>query len=107
MELDRAETTVRYAAREQTQDAVRNLGFIAEKLPAFAAQILRENHRELEKMEAIFQNLHPENVLRRGYSITRKNGKAVLASTEIQPGDVLETQLSSGALQTEVLRVST
>jgi exodeoxyribonuclease VII large subunit len=103
LELERAETTARFSAREQTQDAARFLGFWEEKLPTFAYQILRDQQRELDKIEAICQNLHPENVLRRGYSITLKNGKAVLSAAEVQPGDVLETRLSEGRLQSKVV----
>jgi len=103
LELERAETTTRFSAREQTKDAVRNLSFLAEKLPAITSQILREHDRELEKMEAIYLNLHPENVLRRGYSITFKNGKAIASSMDVHPGDELETRLSEGLLKSKVL----
>lgn len=103
LELDRAETTTRFSAREQTQDAVRNLGFLAEKLPTITAQILREHDRELEKIEAIYLNLHPENVLRRGYSITTKNGKALISNMEVLSGDQIQTRLWEGMVRSEVL----
>lgn len=103
MELERAETTTLFIAREQWQEALRQLIFLEEKLPLFAFQTLHEQHRNLEKMEAICQNLHPENVLRRGYSITRKNGKAIANPSETQAGDVLETQFQDGTLSSRVL----
>jgi len=103
LELERAESTVRFAAREQSREAILYLGFLEEKLPGFAHQSLREQQRALDQIEAICQNLHPENVLRRGYSITLKNGKALLSPAEAQPGDVLETRLSEGRLQSKVV----
>jgi exodeoxyribonuclease VII large subunit len=103
MELERAETTARFAAREQIREAMLYLGFLEEKLPGFAHQSLREQQRALDQIESICQNLHPENVLRRGYSITLKNGKALLSAAEVQAGDVLETRLSEGVLRSEVL----
>lgn len=103
LELDRAETTARYAAREQTQESSRNLDFLEQKLPAFAIQTLREHHRELEKMEAICQNLHPENVLRRGFSITFSNGKVIASASEVKSGDALETRLWKGVVNSKAV----
>lgn len=102
LELDRAETTVHFTAREQIQEAVRKLDFLEEKLPALALQILRDQERELEKMEAICLNLHPENVLRRGYSITTKNGKVISSTSEVESGDALETRLWEGVVKSKV-----
>ncbi|MFN0035778.1 MAG: exodeoxyribonuclease VII large subunit [Saprospiraceae bacterium] len=103
LELERAETIAHFAAREQLQSAARHLGFLEEKIPALASQALREHYRELEKMEAICQNLHPENVLGRGYSITSKNGKAIMSPSEVQPEDVLETRLKEGVVASIVV----
>ena len=74
-----------------------------EKLPVLALQTLREHHRELEKMEAICQNLHPENVLRRGFSITISNGKVISSPAELKSGDLLETRLWEGIVKSEVV----
>lgn len=102
LELDRVETSIHYTARELSREASRRLDFLTEKLPDFALQILREHQRTLDKMEAIYLSLHPENVLQRGYSITLKNGKAVLSASEVLPGDALETRLSDGVVQSRV-----
>lgn len=103
LELDRAETTAHFAAQAQVLDAFRQIEYLSEKLPVFAFQLLREQSRALDNMEAIYQNLHPENVLRRGYSITLKNGKPVTSSLEVHPGDELETRLREGKLRSKVV----
>ncbi|MDT8308883.1 MAG: exodeoxyribonuclease VII large subunit [Bacteroidales bacterium] len=46
--------------------------------------------------------LHPDNVLKRGYSITRHNGKAITKAKEVSSGDQLEVTLREGKLITEV-----
>lgn len=102
LELERAETTARFSAREQTQDAARYLGFWEEKLPTFAYQILRDQQRELDKIEAICQNLHPDNVLRRGFSITTYRGKVVTSSTTLRSGDLVETRLREGTVKSVI-----
>lgn len=50
----------------------------------------------LENTERNIANLSPESVLRRGYSITRLNGKAVKSVVELKDGDVLGTTLLKG-----------
>lgn len=103
LELERTETSARYVAREQILEAIRQLDFIEEKIPVLLAQTLREQHRILDNLEAICQNMHPENVLRRGFSLTLKNGKALTSSTEVKPGDAIETHLKEGVLKSKVV----
>ncbi|MBC7777497.1 MAG: exodeoxyribonuclease VII large subunit [Phycisphaerae bacterium] len=103
LELDRAETTAYFAAREQIQETARKLDFLAENLPAQAFQTIREQQHQLEKMEAIYLNLHPENVLQRGYSITTKNGRVIRSSSEVESGDALETRLWEGVVKSKAL----
>lgn len=47
--------------------------------------------------------LHPDNVLKRGYSITRRNGKAITGTAEIEKADVIETTLFGGKITSKVL----
>lgn len=52
--------------------------------------------KELEGLEEKVRLLHPEQVLRRGYSITRLNGKALTNPKAVKRGDHLVTTLYSG-----------
>ncbi len=103
LELERAEANTRFTAQALTQEFARQLDFVEEKIPVFALQTLREHRAELAKMEAICQNLHPENVLRRGFSITTKNGIAIASVAGVQTGDLLETRLYEGVLKSKVI----
>lgn len=47
-------------------------------------------------------NMNPVNVLKRGYSITRYNGKALRNPDDIKPGDTLHTTLLEGTIESEV-----
>lgn len=57
----------------------------------------------LEWFEKNRQFVDPLNILKRGYSITLKNGKAVKSADEIKKGDKLETLLKHGTIKSEVL----
>jgi exodeoxyribonuclease VII large subunit len=46
--------------------------------------------------------MDPQNVLKRGYSITRVNGKAISSTGQIGDSDVLETVVSDGLIYSRV-----
>jgi exodeoxyribonuclease VII large subunit len=56
----------------------------------------------LKHLEKNISLLHPENVLKRGYSITRLNGKSLINSKETKDGDILTTTLFKGTISSIV-----
>lgn len=64
--------------------------------------IIRQRQVEISSIEKNIFNLSPENVLRRGYSITLKNGKAVNNPSEVKQGDMIETIVSGGSISSNV-----
>lgn len=56
----------------------------------------------LSRMEDMVRVLSPENTLKRGYSITRVNGRAVYNAGSLKPGDRLVTTLATGEIISEV-----
>jgi len=64
--------------------------------------ILNRKKDYLTLMETRTELVNPENILRRGYSITLMEGKAVSGIEDIQPGDTLETRLHDGEVRSKV-----
>lgn len=81
---------VRMNAERQRLDRLR------EWLPKSAAAILQKCLRECDSVEGKLRLLSPDNVLRRGYSITLKDGKAVTNAADLRPGDRIVTKLHEG-----------
>jgi exodeoxyribonuclease VII large subunit len=54
--------------------------------------------------EGNINHLNPVNVLKRGYSITYNNGKAVKSISDAEVGDSLRTVLYKGELISKVER---
>jgi len=102
LELDRLETASRWSSRERVSGAAQRLDAIEKALPALASQLLRNCRRQLEQAEAVCTALQPENVLRRGYTMTLKKGKVVTSTSDVAPGDVLETRVSDGQIVSTV-----
>jgi len=64
--------------------------------------ILRFQNQKLDKAELIADLSDPKHVLKRGYSITMKDGKVIKDKNSLHPGDEIETLLKSGKLLSTV-----
>ncbi|MBF0554439.1 MAG: hypothetical protein HQK96_07800, partial [Nitrospirae bacterium] len=64
-----------------------------------------EKHRErLNAALAAAGHLNPENILKRGFSITSVNGKALRSAAGISPGTRLTTHLYDGSIESEAIQ---
>lgn len=59
---------------------------------------VRREEMRLEKLDSMVRVLSPENILKRGYSITRIGGRSIRDASVVKPGEVIETQLANGTL---------
>lgn len=66
--------------------------------PLLEKKISNEQHR-LEILTQRTQALDPQRLLKRGYSITLKNGKAVHDAQTLKSGDEIETRLEQGTIK--------
>ncbi len=64
-------------------------------------RVAQERHN-VELMEQTARHASPELLLKRGYSITLHNGKAVTDATLLKEGDELETRLAKGRVKSIV-----
>lgn len=64
--------------------------------------LLQQTTQHLSYAEKLIQAVHPEKVLRKGYSITRKNGKAIKTASEVKSGDEITTVLYQGEINSYV-----
>ncbi len=58
----------------------------------------KQDSLQLESLEKHIQILDPINILKRGFSITYVNGKAVKDVSEVSPGEAMETQVYNGKI---------
>lgn len=63
---------------------------------------LKESKVDLTNIEKNIGNMSPENVLKRGYSITRLNGKAIRSIDKVIEGDYLKTVVFDGQINSTV-----
>lgn len=64
---------------------------------------LEKNKSHLETLEQKLELLNPENVLKKGYSLTIKDGKIITNASELKDGDTITTKLSIGTINSKVI----
>ncbi|MBF0484291.1 MAG: exodeoxyribonuclease VII large subunit [Candidatus Omnitrophica bacterium] len=66
----------------------------------------RKENDKVNNIEKVVRALHPENILKRGFSITRDQaGKAVKSIKQVKEGDTLTTQVVDGNIENKVVKI--
>jgi len=73
------------------------------RLKSLPANSLRTRLAKIESLERTLGILTPENILKRGYTVTLHNGKLIKSSSLVRTGDIIDTQFSDGKINSKVL----
>jgi len=84
-----------------------DLNHIIQHVVVHSKFFVHKQNSILDNIQKSIENLSPENVLKRGYSITLFNGKAVKNINSIRPGDILETRIADGIIFSNVFDKTT
>ena len=100
--LDRLMNRLVSGMQWRVQQADRRLDSLSRNIPsAMERRMTKESHR-LQLLSQRIKAQDPELLLKRGYSITLKDGKSVRSAEQLKPGDIIETRLSEGIVRSEV-----
>ncbi len=124
--LETMMTTIESTVTDYLRNEKHRMDYLSEKLPTlFSMRKMQEEHRilslnqrigqairtclsdEQHRLQLLVQSVKlasPELLLKRGYSITLKNGKAVTDMAALQDGDELETLLAKGKVKSVVIK---
>lgn len=75
---------------------------ISERLQFVVPAVLSRQKQRLESCERGIRLAQPERVLKLGFSLTLKDGKAVTDASQLSPGDRIVTRLSNGEVTSRV-----
>lgn len=78
------------------------LAMVRQKLLLMFHNTIQEQRHKIEMQENTLKHISPENILKRGYSITVLNGKVLKNAADASSGDELRTVLSNGELRSIV-----
>lgn len=100
--LDGLAVRLRSAAGQLIDRCNHNIDMLSSALPtSVSRRIMIERHR-LDILHNRTETLDPERLLRRGYSITLHNGRALLDGGKLNEGDIIETRLACGTVMSVV-----
>lgn len=72
-----------------------------ERIALLLQHRMEAERQKLDFAKRTIQMAQPDNILSRGFSITRLNGKAVKDASQIKKGDIVETQTAHGTFLSE------
>lgn len=68
---------------------------------------LKKENEKLNKYSLIINHLDPINVVKKGYTITTKNGKIVQSINELNEGEIIQTYFKDGKIQSKITKNKT
>jgi exodeoxyribonuclease VII large subunit len=74
------------------------LGYSEAMLEKLSSMALRKNTGLADRLEETLRHLGPENVLRRGFTMTTREGKIIRAAGELTVGDEIITHFEKGKI---------
>jgi len=96
--LQRLTNAIRYTHTSLTQQLGR-LEMMSQKISMLTRQRTSREADRLHFLQQTIEMAQPDNILKRGFSITRYQGHAVKSADEVPAGSTLEIETSQGILQ--------
>lgn len=93
---------LRVAAKQKLRWHVRQLSELTDLLCENVPRFIRNRRDTLANLEEKVQLLHPDNILRRGFSITRFRNRPVTSIIRLKNGDEIITQFYQGEITSVV-----
>ena len=101
--LDRLMNRLTSELQSKVSTAQRKLEILSQNIqPILERKMLNESHR-LQMLEQRIKSQDPELLLKRGYSITLKDGKSVRRAADLHSGDIIETRFAEGKVNSKLL----
>lgn len=100
--IDRLMNRLSQQVLSKVADAQRKLEILSQNVqPVLERKMMSESHR-LQMLEQRIRSQDPELLLKRGYSITLKNGKSIRSASLLTSGDIIVTRFAEGTVKSKV-----
>ena len=100
--LGRLAQTLQHAAIQYASTQRGQVDLKLHTLRSVLTSFWKTKHANLQLAQQTLATADPIRILRLGYSITRLKGKALQTNQPLLPGDLIETQLAEGTIQSVV-----
>lgn len=100
--LHNASTALSAATTGRIAPALASLDRVPEAIKLAVANTIARRRDRLNSANALLDALSPMATLKRGYTITRVNGKVITSAEELTPGATIVTSIHNGVVQSTV-----
>ncbi len=104
--LSQSGNMLNFAFRKQMLKSKNKLNQCENLVKILSLETIRAEKRNLNSVQEKLRLVDPQNILKRGYSLTILNGKIVKSVGQLQKGELLETRLSDGTVESTVEKIS-
>lgn len=78
----------------------------AGRLARASANVLNRAKEATDRMEDALRHLNPAGVLRRGFTLTSRNGTIIQSASELKQGDTIKTYFAEGTAESMVEKIN-
>ena len=103
--LDQSGNKLNFVFREQMLKSKNHLSQFQYLIKIRSTETIRAEKKNLSSIQEKLRLVDPQNILKRGYSLTLLNGKIVKSVKHIKEGDLLETRLGDGTVDSTVDKI--
>lgn len=100
--LNTLATHFSYITKDRTKDQLNKINGFSERLKNATRQIIQEEKHRLATREQLLHLISPENILKKGYTLTLKGNKIVKSSAELKAGDKITNRFYDGEITSNV-----
>ena len=104
--LDQSGNKLKFVFRENVLKSKNLINQFQHLVKIRAMDQIRIEKKNLISIQEKLRLVDPQNILKRGYSLTMMNGKIVKSVNQVSKGDLLETRLSDGKVESKVEKTS-
>lgn len=95
---NRAAATARLIVRVKQE----KLTYHRENLRRAALSVIRKAKESTDRVEDSLRHLDPAGVLKRGFTLTSRNGIIIQSAADLEPGDTIKTHFAEGTASSKV-----
>lgn len=100
--LNTLTTHFSYITKDRTKDQLNKLSYLGERLKNVSKRLIQEEKHNLANKEQFLKLISPDNILKKGYSLTLKENKIVKSYSELKLGDRITSRFHDGEAVSEV-----
>lgn len=93
---------INWSSKNKIKSENHQLNMLTQKLELYSQHFLKQQHNELDNLARLVKIADPIHLMKRGFSITKQNGKIITSKEEIAIGDDIETIFVDGSVFSKV-----